>query len=226
MMIQFHEITYISVLLRLLLATIIGGILGWERGRKNRPAGLRTYILVCLGSCIVMMTNQYVTQCLGSGDPVRMGSQVISGIGFLGAGSIMVTQRNQIRGITTAAGLWAAACIGLAVGIGFYELAFLGGMVIFFVLTFVHRIDEFSRKTSSVLDVYIELTCKEAMPQFIKSLRDSGLLLSNLQLENDTLGTNDVFVFIATIKSLEQRPRESVVDFLRHMKYVEFIEEL
>ena len=111
-MLELHEITYGSVLLRLLLATIIGGILGWERGRKNRPAGLRTYMLVCLGAAIVMMTNQYVTQCLGTGDPVRMGAQVISGIGFLGAGSIMVTQRNQIRGITTAAGLWGIGMCG------------------------------------------------------------------------------------------------------------------
>lgn len=167
-MLELHEITYGSVLLRLLLATIIGGILGWERGRKNRPAGLRTYMLVCLGAAIVMMTNQYVTQCLGTGDPVRMGAQVISGIGFLGAGSIMVTQRNQIRGITTAAGLWASACVGLAIGIGFYEIALLGGLVIFFVLTFVHRIDELSRKMSNVLDIYVELSGKETMTKFIK----------------------------------------------------------
>ena len=185
-MLELHEITYGSVLLRLLLATIIGGILGWERGRKNRPAGLRTYMLVCLGAAIVMMTNQYVTQCLGTGDPVRMGAQVISGIGFLGAGSIMVTQRNQIRGITTAAGLWASACVGLAIGIGFYEIALLGGLVIFFVLTFVHRIDELSRKMSNVLDIYVELSGKETMTKFIRNLRDAGLVLSNLQLESDS----------------------------------------
>lgn len=224
-MLELHEITYSSVLLRLLLATIIGGILGWERGRKNRPAGLRTYMLVCLGAAIVMMTNQYITQCLGTGDPVRMGAQVISGIGFLGAGSIMVTQRNQIRGITTAAGLWASACVGLAIGIGFYEIALLGGLVIFFVLTFVHRIDELSRKMSNVLDIYVELSGKETMAKFIRNLRDAGLVLSNLQLESDST-SGESFAFIATVKSLEQRPRDSIIDFLRHVQNVEFVEEL
>lgn len=224
-MLELHEITYGSVFLRLLLAVIIGGILGWERGRKNRPAGLRTYMLVCLGAAVVMMTNQYVTQCLGTGDPVRMGAQVISGIGFLGAGSIVVTQRNQIRGITTAAGLWAAACVGLAIGIGFYEIALLGGLVIFFVLTFVHRIDDLSRKMSNVLDVYIELRGKETMTKFIKDLRDAGLTLSNLQLENDSTGSEN-FAFIGTVKSLEQRPRDSIICFLRHVQDVEFVEEL
>lgn len=224
-MLELHEITYSSVLLRLLLATIIGGILGWERGRKNRPAGLRTYMLVCLGAAIVMMTNQYVTQCIGTGDPVRMGAQVISGIGFLGAGSIMVTQRNQIRGITTAAGLWASACVGLAIGIGFYEIALLGGLVIFFVLTFVHRIDELSRKMSNVLDIYVELSGKETMTKFIRNLRDAGLVLSNLQLESDST-SGESFAFIATVKSLEQRPRDSIIDFLRHVQNVEFVEEL
>ena len=224
-MLELHEITYSSVLLRLLLATIIGGILGWERGRKNRPAGLRTYMLVCLGAAIVMMTNQYVTQGLGTGDPVRMGAQVISGIGFLGAGSIMVTQRNQIRGITTAAGLWASACVGLAIGIGFYEIALLGGLVIFFVLTFVHRIDELSRKMSNVLDIYVELSGKETMTKFIRNLRDAGLVLSNLQLESDST-SGESFAFIATVKSLEQRPRDSIIDFLRHVQNVEFVEEL
>lgn len=224
-MLELHEITYGSVLLRLLLATIIGGILGWERGRKNRPAGLRTYMLVCLGAAIVMMTNQYVTQCLGTGDPVRMGAQVISGIGFLGAGSIMVTQRNQIRGITTAAGLWASACVGLAIGIGFYEIALLGGLVIFSVLTFVHRIDELSRKMSNVLDIYVELSGKETMTKFIRNLRDAGLVLSNLQLESDST-SGESFAFIATVKSLEQRPRDSIIDFLRHVQNVEFVEEL
>ena len=108
-----REITYGTIFFRLFLSIVIGGVLGLERGRKSRPAGLRTYILVCLGSTVVMMTNQYVSQCMNTGDPVRMGAQVLSGIGFIGAGSIMKTGRNQVRGITTAAGLWAAACIRL-----------------------------------------------------------------------------------------------------------------
>ena len=139
-----REITYGTIFFRLFLSIVIGGVLGLERGRKSRPAGLRTYILVCLGSTVVMMTNQYVSQCMNTGDPVRMGAQVLSGIGFIGAGSIMKTGRNQVRGITTAAGLWAAACIGLAIGIGFYEVAIAGGILIFIVLSLMQNMDYYN----------------------------------------------------------------------------------
>ena len=110
-----REVTYISILIRILAAFALGGIIGMERGMTNRPAGLRTSVLVGGGSCLIMLTNQYIYQVFDTGDPVRMGAQVVSGIGFLGAGTIVVTKRNQIRGLTTAAGLWAAAAVGLAV---------------------------------------------------------------------------------------------------------------
>jgi putative Mg2+ transporter-C (MgtC) family protein len=132
MELQLREVTYLAIAIRILAAVIIGGFIGLERGLKNRPAGLRTYMLVCVGACIVMLTNQYMVQVYGTGDPVRMGAQVVSGIGFLGAGTIIVTRRNQIKGLTTAAGLWSAAGVGLALGIGFYEAALVGGFAVFF----------------------------------------------------------------------------------------------
>ena len=99
---QVREVTYIAIAIRIAVAVILGGIIGLERGLKNRPAGLRTYMLVCVGACLIMVTNQYIYQVFGTGDPVRMGAQVVSGIGFLGAGTIVVTKRNQIKGLTTA----------------------------------------------------------------------------------------------------------------------------
>ena len=106
---MIRPVTFAAVVCRILTALLIGGILGMERGMKNRPAGLRTYMLVCVGSCLIMLTNQYIYQLTGVGDPVRLGAQVVSGIGFLGAGTIVTTRRSHIRGLTTAAGLWAAA---------------------------------------------------------------------------------------------------------------------
>lgn len=102
---DLYELNTITILVRILLAVLIGGLIGMERGMKNHTAGLRTYILVCLGSTMVMMTNQYVTENIGGGDPTRLGAQVISGIGFLGAGTILVTNRNRVKGLTTAVGL-------------------------------------------------------------------------------------------------------------------------
>lgn len=103
-------LTPLEMLIRILLAVLLGGIVGMERGIKNKLAGLRTFILVSLGSAVIMMTNQYIHQIYGEGDPVRMGAQVVSGIGFLGAGTIMVTSKNQIKGLTTAASLWGVSC--------------------------------------------------------------------------------------------------------------------
>ena len=115
-----EEFNVLSVTVRILLATLCGGVLGIERGKANQAAGMRTHILVCLGATLIMLTGEYMFHKFSTGDPARLGAQVVSGIGFLGAGSIIVEGRTKVRGLTTAAGLWTAACIGLAVGIGFY----------------------------------------------------------------------------------------------------------
>ena len=116
-----YEINLLSVSLRLILALLFGGIIGLERGSNRHPAGFRTHILVCVGAALAMMTNQFILQQFDTGDPARLGAQVITGVGFLGVGTILVTGRHKIKGLTTAAGLWASACLGLAIGIGFYS---------------------------------------------------------------------------------------------------------
>ena len=128
-----REMNFVSVMFRLILAMVCGGMIGLERGRKRRPAGFRTYMLVCLGAALTMLLSQYefamvmgpwkgIAQELGmKTDVSRFGAQVINGIGFLGAGTILVTGRQEVKGLTTAAGLWASACMGLAIGAGFYE---------------------------------------------------------------------------------------------------------
>ena len=151
---SLRDLNIYSIILRVFLALIMGGVLGVERGKKNHPAGFRTHMLVCLGATLVMMTNQYVFQRFQTSDPVRMGAQVISGIGFLGAGTILVTGRNQIRGITTAAGLWASACCGLAIGIGFYEGALVGGVLIIFVMSALNMANDMIRRNSKIIEVY------------------------------------------------------------------------
>ena len=135
---------------------------------------------------------------------------------------------NQVRGITTAAGLWAAACIGLAIGIGFYEVAIAGGILIFIVLSLMQNMDYFTRKHTSVIDIYVELENREYMGEFIEFMRDAGLTMSNLQMEPDYLGTNSInsVAFVVTVRSLEHRPHDSMIDTLRHIPHLKFIEEL
>lgn len=136
---DYREVTQLSIIIRVFAAITVGGLIGLERGAKNRPAGLRTYMLVCVGACLIMLTNQYIYQVTGAGDPMRLGAQVVSGIGFLGAGTIIVTKHNQIKGLTTAAGLWASAGVGLALGVGFYEAAVTATVGIYLILALLQR---------------------------------------------------------------------------------------
>ncbi|MBQ0079242.1 MAG: MgtC/SapB family protein, partial [Eubacterium sp.] len=163
----FYDVNIVSVTVRLLLALIIGGAIGLERGSHKHPAGFRTHILVCVGSALVMVTNQFCFDHFymftGNGDVVRMGAQVITGVGFLGAGTIMVAGRERIKGLTTAAGLWASACIGLACGIGFYSGAIVGALLIFLALTVLPRVEKFFYGRSRALNLYIEVNTVSSM---------------------------------------------------------------
>lgn len=220
-----RELTMVSVILRILASIILGGILGMERGLKNRPAGLRTYILVCMGACIVMITNQYVFQAFENGDPVRMAAQVISGIGFLGAGTIIVTSRNQIKGLTTAAGLWASACTGLAIGIGLYEVAFVGGAAIFGVLTILHQWDLNIRQKARVLDVYIKLDRKVSLGDFVRDLRFQHFELSNLQFERKPLPSDSEISFLITVRAEQHHGHDEILRTIRRLDGVIYVEE-
>lgn len=180
---ELREVTYLAVVLRIAVAFFLGGALGLERGLKQRPAGLRTHMLVCVGACMIMLTNQYIYQVFGTGDPVRMGAQVVSGIGFLGAGTIMVTRHSQIRGLTTAAGLWATAAVGLATGIGFYEAALMGTVVIVLTLTVLSILDSKMHKKTRCFEVYVELKPDVSLGMFLDDVRGKGIVIEDVQME-------------------------------------------
>lgn len=177
-----RDVNLVSILLRIILSVFIGGIIGLEREHKNRPAGFRTHILVCLGAMLIMLTNQYVYQYYGASDPVRMGAQVVSGIGFLGAGTIMVTRGRQVKGMTTAAGMWASAGCGLAVGIGFYEGAVLVGITILIVMTVLRYFDVGIRRISTQFDIYLEVSEGHRLSEVLRYLREEEIRIAHLEL--------------------------------------------
>lgn len=222
----FREFTYLSIVVRICASVIIGGIIGLERGMKNRPAGLRTYMLVCVGSCLIMLTNQYIYQTLGAGDPVRLGAQVVSGIGFLGAGTIIVTKHNQIRGLTTAAGLWAAAAVGLALGIGFYEAAITAALAIYFILTVLHFLEARINRKTRVVEVYIELLDTSPLGDFIHSLRELELEIEEIQFEHDSTLEGGTRALITTLKAKKRRDHILLMEDLRKMAGVIHVEAL
>ena len=224
-MLTIRELTYSAIVLRIFLAILLGGVIGMERGMKNRPAGLRTYMLVCLGACMVMLTNQYVYQVYGIGDPVRMGAQVISGIGFLGVGTIIVTSRNQIKGLTTAAGLWASACIGLSLGIGLYEAAIIGAVCIFLILTLLNEMDFKMRRNTKQLDTYIELKENVPLRSFFDFIRTNAFEPSNFQMHTEGIFDARRLGINFSLKSHDKN-HDEIIRCLRDMPGIAYIEEL
>ena len=223
---SLREVTYLAVALRILTAAVLGGVMGLERGLKNRAAGLRTYMLVCVGSCLIMLTNQYLFQVSGSGDPMRLGAQVVSGIGFLGAGTIIVTKHNQIKGLTTAAGLWAAAGVGLALGVGFYEAALIAGLLIFFVLTGLQKLDNRMRSKTKTLEVYIEMTDSMNIGTLIRSIREMNVEIEDVQLEHDTMPEDGTRSLFATLKCKKRTDHIPLMEAIRKIEGIVYLEEL
>ena len=222
----FHEITQGSILVRIFCSLIIGGIIGLERGAKNRPAGLRTYMLVCVGSCLIMLTNQYIYQYTGAGDPMRLGAQVVSGIGFLGAGTIIVTKHNQIKGLTTAAGLWTAAGIGLALGIGFYEAAITAAVSIYVVLTLVQKWENRVHKKIRFLEVYVEMDNTIPLSEFTQQLRQQEFHIENIQLETDIGLESACRAMVLSLKSSKKEDHHLLLRRIRNIKGISYAEEL
>ena len=221
---ELREVTLLSVVLRIVAAVLAGGLIGLERGLKNRAAGMRTYMLVCLGACMVMLTNQYINQVFATGDPVRMGAQVVSGIGFLGAGTIIVTRRSQIKGLTTAAGLWASAGVGLALGVGFYEAALTGGAAVFFVMTMLQRLDNRVHRKVRSVEVYFELDEDVSLGDFMRYVRERNFETRDVQREPGS--DHGAKAYIATLKSDKRLHPDVITEVGREMPGVVFLEEI
>jgi len=216
----------LSIFIKLALAMFCGGILGMERGKKNRPAGFCTYMLVCVGATLVMLTNQYLCEMYGTGDPARLGAQVISGIGFLGAGTIIVTGRNRVKGLTTAAGLWADACLGLAIGVGFYSAALIGCTLIFLVMSVLHRMDNRLLANAKNVDLYMEFQKMSDLGAFMATIKDFGMKITEIEMTKSN-GTEDVGVAVLlTLKLEKKRPHTEIIQLLSQVEGVRYLEEI
>lgn len=225
--IDLQELNTFTIIFRIFLSILIGGIVGVERNLKNRTAGLRTYMLVCFSSTIVMMTNQYITEIYPNGfsDPARMGAQVISGIGFLGAGTILVTERNRIKGLTTAAGLWASAIIGLAVGIGFYSLAIIGGITMLIIIVLMRPLKRYVQGKSDQIDFYAVVDSVDDFNEFVAYCANLRVNIQNLRVEQQQSAEQESIYYVSI--DLDNRIRRA--DFMAGINALDgisLIEEL
>lgn len=178
---MLSQVNTASIAFRLFLSIILCGAIGMERGLRNRPAGFMTYLLVGCGSALIMITNQYIATIYTNVDPTRMAAQVVSGIGFLGAGTIITTSKNEIRGLTTAAGIWATAAVGLAVGIGFYGGAILGSVFIIFSLMYLKKIDLYIKTHAKTMEIYLEYNEEFSMQNLSLYADDSHYRIFDLE---------------------------------------------
>ena len=220
---SFNEVTLI---VRLGLALLLGGLVGMERERKRRAAGFRTHMLVCLGAALTMLISQYLQQKGMALDATRLGAQVISGIGFLGAGTIIVTGRHQVKGLTTAAGLWASACMGLAVGIGFYEGAILSCIIILSTETILMGLDRKIRSTARTMNIYVQFSQTDDIQQIIASLKDLKIRIVDVEIAK-TKSERDVGPSaIIMVNMRKKMPHSTVLASISSIDGIRSVEEL
>ena len=224
----FRELTLINVILRMSLSVLSAGIIGIERTYKRRPAGFRTHILICLGACMTAMTGQFLSVYLKMyTDISRLGAQVIAGIGFIGAGAIITTQRRQVKGLTTAAGLWATAIMGLCFGCGFIEAGILATVMIFLVETSLSKLEYRMRSSSPEVNIYLEYRGKDCMQHIMRYTREHGIEIVDLKMQRTGGGERAKgMCAILQLKLEKGQKAEMVIRDLHIIKGIYSIEEL
>ena len=209
------------------MAIIFGGIIGYGRERERRPAGLRTHILVSIGSALAMITNIYIYEVYNSSsDPTRLGAQVISGIGFLGAGTIIVTGKNKVRGLTTAAGLWACACMGLAIGAGFYSGAIIGCLFIASVTAVLSKLDKKINRNSRNITIYILVNSTKAASKLLEDIQSANVKISDIEISNNNVSSNDLIGILLGLRIPGDVCHNDFIENITNKNEVIFLQEI
>lgn len=196
---MLHELDFLrgmglsGVVFRVALALLCGGVIGIERAEKRRPAGFRTRILICLGAAIAAMTSVHLFVTMHYYlDVARMGAGVVSGIGFIGAGTIMVTRRRRVKGLTTAAGLWVVAIVGLCCGFGFYEGAVYTTILVLVAEVFFSKLEYRLLRSNREIGVYVEYTKPSCLEEVVDRCHMLGVKIVDLEInrKNDETGAS------------------------------------
>lgn len=223
-----REMDLLSTTIRLVLATVCGGLIGLEREFKHRPAGFRTHILICMGSAITIMTNLYLYQVMHLyTDISRLGAQAIAGIGFIGAGTIIVTKRQRVKGLTTAAGLWTSAIIGLACGAGYVECAVFATVMVLFAEMILIKIEYRFAKKKDYINIYVEYKQAAAIEEIIRRLKSEKLAITDMEISRIAEG-EDTFHYnsVITVRTSQDYMDNVVIKALASVQDVMNVEEL
>ena len=212
---SMSELSILSMILRVILAMICGGTIGWDRQRSKHPAGMRTYMLVCLGACVVMITGEFLFYKYNAGDPARLGAQVISGIGFLGAGSIVISGRSKIRGLTTAAGLWTSACIGLVIGTGFLECGVVATFAVYIIVKYFKKLEGKMVYNDGWFSLYVQLEEIAWLTELYECTGSLGMKVGDVQIYNKK---DELPEAVVSIQNSSGKSREELLAALHGIK--------
>lgn len=223
---SFSLPSILDAFIKMTMALICGGVIGMERGRKKRPAGFRTYMLVCLGATLVMMTNDFLCENGHGVDVARLGAQVINGIGFLGAGTIITTGHNRVKGLTTAAGLWAAACIGLAIGSGYYEGAVIGTLMIVVIMVVLHTFDRRLVANTKILMLYVEYKKMSALRRLNAFARENQIIIDDVEFETPDPTKTSKSAAVVSIRLPGKSSHAELIEKIMELEGILYVEEL
>ncbi len=217
-----EELNAISVAVRLILATFMGGIIGLERGATKHAAGLRTFMLVCLGAALAQIIDMRCVMMYGTGDPVRLAQGVINGIGFLGVGTIVITGRSHIKGLTTAATLWTTAVLGIAIGSGYLYSAILTFTLIMIVIKIMAGFSRRQMQHNRLLQVKIEVVNNEGAKRVILYLRENGYRITEI----DKRKSDENILLGLDIDLGKKVNHDKIIEELDQLEEVEFVTEI
>ena len=217
----------LAVAIRLVIATACGSLIGWERVVRRHSAGIRTFALVSLGSAVAAVLNIYLALIPNlNADVSRIPAGVVSGIGFLGAGTILVTGRNQIKGLTTAATLWVASCMGMAFGAGYLSVGFVCFILVLIANLLLMHLSTRVEENSRYVSLYIEVEETNGIKKLRKSFKEMGYQITSMNKTKDkTLSGTDTALMI----DLDFKKRHShlkLIDDLNNLDFVSYVEEV
>lgn len=221
-----REMTTVSVVARMVLAFVCGGLIGFERERKRRPAGFRTHILICLGAAMTTLTSQYlyITMQMYT-DVARLGAQVIAGIGFIGAGTIIVTRQRRVKGLTTAAGMWTSAIIGLACGAGYVECAVFATLLVLFAELLLIKLEYRVASSSREINIYVEYAEAPFLNDIIGCIRNLGVRVTNLEISRRVEGDRR-YCAVLSLNNARAVSNEQLLGQIEEMDGVLLVEEV
>lgn len=218
---------FAALIVRMVLPCICGGLVGLEREFKRRPAGFRTHILICLGAAMTTLTSQYLALTTGSyTDMARLGAQVVAGVGFIGAGTIIVTRRQRVKGLTTAAGLWVSAIVGLAIGAGFYEGGLLVTLLVLLAEILFSKLEYHVLNNTPEVCLFMEYTDKQCLDRVLKLYQEQRIKVSNLQITRETGGEKHNATAIFNLRLHKHCKAGQLLNLLQTVDGVISVEEL